>query len=154
MVLRTNLDRKIASFVEKAEAALDSVVRETMLDLGFTAAGLSPVLTGRFRRSWRISQGSIDSSTAPQVVSKSAIRSARRAGASREIPLGGSFSKLKEQASQMKAGGTHYLTNSVEYAEKVNDGDSKTNRPPALIVEQLRILFSTIVAKNATKVAV
>ena len=54
----------------------------------------------------------------------------------------------------MKAGGTHYLTNSVEYAEKVNDGDSKTNRPPALIVEQLRILFSTIVAKNATKVAV
>tara|TARA_R100000951_G_scaffold114960_1_gene121508 strand:+ start:1540 stop:2004 length:465 start_codon:yes stop_codon:yes gene_type:complete len=154
MVLRTNLDTKIAQFVAKTEAALDTTVRTTMLDLGFTAAAISPVLTGRFRASWRISQNTEDTSTAPEVLQKSAVRTARRAGASREIPLGGTFGRLKEQAFEMRAGGIHYLTNSVPYAEKINDGDPKTGREPALIVEQLRLLFNSVVARSASKAAV
>jgi hypothetical protein len=154
MVLRTNLDTKIAQFVQKTEAALDSTVQLTMLDLGFTAAAISPVLTGRFRASWRISQNTEDTSTAAEVAGKSAIRTARKAGASSEIPLGGTFGSLKEQALQMRAGGIHYLSNSIPYAEKINDGDSKAGRAPALIVEQLVLLFDSFVARAATKAAV
>ena len=151
MAIRTNLDRVTKAFKEQVDRRLDVVVQETMGLAAFTAQSLSPVFTGRFRDSWNIAEGAPDTTTAPGAISKKAARGRRKAqqATAKFIPGpdsagatgGASAARLASDAKDLRAGGVAFLTNSVEYADKVNDGDIKTGRKPTLIVQQVRLLL-------------
>lgn len=162
MAVRTNLDRVTKAFKEQVERRLDVVVQETMALSAFAAQSFSPVFTGQFRESWRLSEGSPDTSTSPGNLSRKAARARREASRLGRIGRGPSFDvdgvtggasagRLASDAKSLRAGSVAFLTNSVEYADKVNDGDIKTGRKPTLIVQQIRLLLPGFVNAAVSK---
>jgi len=130
----------ITKWVMAVQIDLDQLVRKIALD---AYAGLilrSPVDTGRFRASWRISVGSIDSSVEPD----------RGTAPSQYKGMGGSVPPdsaemayaLGKIASAQFGDMIIYLTNSLDYAQELEDGYSQ--QAPAGV---LALTFIEIVNK-------
>lgn len=90
----------------KAEARINLVVRKATFDAFASAVRRSPVDTGRFRANWNVASGSWDPSTSESTAATRAESEIRK-------------------ALSFPAGGVVYLTNSLPYAVRLEDGWSK-----------------------------
>jgi len=98
----------IAEFVEKSKQAIDSTIREVVIEIGNSVIRMSPVDTGRFRGNW---QFSID---APAAGTLSTLD-----------PTGGQASaRLAADSILLKAGHTFFVVNNLPYAIPLEYGHS------------------------------
>lgn len=114
----------ITKFIKKTQLSADSVLRK----LGFDAFGgvlkRSPVDTGRFRSSNRISINSPD-------VSVEADRGPSTGKGGAPYPGGPELNKASQMLQSASFGDTLHITNNLPYARPLEDGSSQqTNRQP------------------------
>jgi len=118
-----------AELVDRMQRRLNFVVAKATFDAFASAVKRSPVDTGRFRANWNVARGTFDASTSE---STAAARS--------EAEL--------RKALAFPAGGVVYLTNSLPYAEKLENGWSK--QAPNGMVRLTALEWSTKVAAAIT----
>lgn len=118
--------RQVREFSLKADLKIDVVLRKVLIDAFSSLLALSPVDTGRFRASWRISAGAPDLSTeGPDV----------HPGFGRGAPLPARpEDALKAASVDTKNNTVFFLTNNLPYAKFLEDGGSSQN--PAGILSQ------------------
>lgn len=105
-----------AALLAKAGEKAELVVRKTALELQSQMIQASPVDTGRFRANWQCGIGAVNQTTT------------NRAGKVGYAALG----RTSEALQGWKPGQTIYLTNSLPYAKRLENGWSK--QAPAGIV--------------------
>lgn len=96
----------MSRFTGAAARRLDLVVRKATFEAFGSAVRRSPVDTGRFRANWNVSSNEVDTSTTDMTSQARADAELRKALA-------------------FKSGGIVYLTNSLPYAARLEDGWSK-----------------------------
>ncbi len=95
--------------VENAKGNIDRAVRETVLLCAQGLSDRSPVDTGRFRANWTLGIGEMDDKTTAEV-----------------DPTGARTAlKVAEGVANGKAGQVFWITNSLPYAERLENGWSK-----------------------------
>lgn len=160
--LGNRFSTKIDEFANRVLFRLDDTVQESMYQAGILAQKLSPVLTGRFRDSWRIAQGVPDTSTSPASVDLKKAARAVAGGKAKSFgesvrgvsaPPSSVIGALRSQSGNVRVGGLAILSNSVEYADVVERGDPKTNRPPTLITRRVLDALPDIVRRAAVRAA-
>lgn len=127
----------ITDWAVKTRLSRDVVVRKLALDAFAGILKRSPVRTGRFRSSNRLSIGRADTSVAPDFgdpVDKA-----------KSYPGGLEFEVARGEVMQLKFGTTVHITNNLPYAVPLEDGSSKqTNSMPGGIYQAT---FDELVAK-------
>jgi hypothetical protein len=114
---------------EKAGANADNIVKKIAIDVLSSVVNKSPVDTGRFRGNWQTGIGQVDSNTeSPN----------DKSGAS-------AISKASLELTGFKAGKTIYISNSLPYAQRLENGWSK--QAPQGMVRLTVIAFRRIIKK-------
>jgi len=105
----SNLGEQLRKIAENKKASLESIVRKTVLDMSANMMEISPVDTGRFRSNWQYGVDAInaDTSRAPDQSGSEALESIRSGIAS------------------WKPGETIFVTNSLPYAQRLENGWSQ-----------------------------
>lgn len=99
----------ISRFVEKANGNVDKAVRQALMLAAQNIVMRSPVDTGRFRANWQFGVGARDTSTAE-----------------RFDPTGATtIGRLIAEIKGTNAGQVYYLSNSLPYAMRLENGWSK-----------------------------
>lgn len=140
---------QLAAFAEKAKGNKNAVVRKVLLQMGTSLVMKSPVgdalywvnqpppkgyVGGRFRANWQFGEGAIDYTTTTAV------------DPSGEKAVGGLLAKLPDEPS----GKVYYITNSLAYSQRLEDGWSHRQAPNgmvALTVLEFRNYLSQAVAE-------
>ena len=142
----------LQKFAEKAGKRADAVVGETIANLAATVDMRSPVgdakywkspppkgyVGGRFRANWNLGLGAPDLSTTVKVDT-----SAKGPGG------GATTAHIIAQIPEQAAGKVYYLSNSLPYAQPLEDGWSK--QAPQGIVSRTAVEFQTIVDEAAAE---
>lgn len=113
--------------VEKAKVDVETVARRSAFQLFSSVINLSPVDTGRFRANWNVAPGAPDRSTGE-------FTNAERSQAE------------AQKALSLELGGVIYMTNSLPYAKRLEDGWSK--QAPTGMVRKSAIQFARFVRKS------
>lgn len=87
---------------EKAKGQTELVARKVMLDLFSRVIMKSPVDTGRFRANWNVGYGSADKTTSNATDN--------------------SLGRVTKEISTAKIGGSIYLSNSLPYSIRLENG--------------------------------
>lgn len=116
--------RSITTFVEKTGVRADQVLRKLGLDAFQGVLLKSPVDTGRFRASWRITINRVDLSTIPPP--DAPTMSVAEAKDAYRVLLAGAQS-AQQAAAVIEVGKAVFgdsinITNNLPYAEKLEDG--------------------------------
>lgn len=98
----------LAEFAEQAKEAIDSSLREIVIEIGASVIRMSPVDTGRFRGNWQFSIG------APE---QGQLDRLDKNGSAATV-------ELVNGAIQFKAGDTAYIVNNLPYAIPLEYGHS------------------------------
>jgi hypothetical protein len=115
----------VSRWIKKTKLAPDVVVRKLALDAYTGILKRSPVLTGRFRASHRLSIGKVDLSTEAPRASVSSGGSGPRPATGTDVSA--ALSKL----TRAQFGTTIHITNALPYARPLENGSSRqTNRQP------------------------
>lgn len=158
--LNRRFSTKIEDFANRVLFRLDDTVQESMYQAGVLAQKLSPVRTGSFRDSWRIAQGSPDTSTSPGTISLKAARRAVAGGQAKSFgesvtgvtsPSVGTDAALRSGSDSVRVGGVAYLSNSVEYADIIELGSSDYGRPGLFITKRVLQALPDIIAAAAVR---
>ncbi len=119
------LTADIKRFAKKTGLRLDTIVRKLALDGYAGVLFRSPVDTGRFRNSWRLSVGQ------PNLRTEFAAAGTKKqgtAGSKSQQPASpAEMSRVVEASRQAKAGTVVYITNNLPYAKPLEDGSSSQN---------------------------
>jgi len=118
-------------FAEKAGDKADAVVRKVTLDVYSRLIEKSPVDTGRFRNNWQIGYNLVDSTTTN-------AKSYDSSGAS-------AVARAYAEIYGKPIPGAYFLTNSLPYAERLEDGYS--GQAPLGMVRITVVEFKSIVQK-------
>lgn len=135
-------------FAEKAKSRRDQVVRKVVLEMGSSLVFRSPVgdakywqspappgyVGGRFRANWQLGINAIDYTTSEAI----------DPGGSATV--GNLFAKIADEAPNQ----VFYLTNSLPYAQRIEDGWSYRQAPQGVVgltVLQFRNFISQAVAE-------
>lgn len=123
--------RDFAKILARAGDKADQVVRKVTLDVGASIIKRSPVDTGRFIGNWNYSTVTINTGTssAPDKTGASAI------------------GKIQTGLTTWKAGETIYISNSLPYAQRLENGWSQ--QAPAGMVRLTVVEFQQYVRKAA-----
>lgn len=122
---------QLKKFAEKAKGNADQVVRKVVLEIGTSLVMKSPVgdgsywvspppkgyVGGRFRANWQLGVGAIDYTTSEAV---------DPAG---EGTVGNLFAKIADEPGA----NIFYLTNSLPYAKRLEDGWSHRQAPQGMV---------------------
>ena len=105
----SNFALDLRKFAKKAGDNAEKVVRSVILDVDYSVIDMSPRDKGRFVNNWNVNLNSIDKST------------------TEAVDLSGDASKARANAALLnfKIGDTAYISNSLPYAQRLEDGYSK-----------------------------
>lgn len=106
----TTFTLQLSAFAAKAKGNADAVVRKVVLDVGRSVVEKSPVDTGRFRANWQHSVAEINEATSAAVDPGGEATIGLLAASIGSLPGTGEI---------------HYLTNSLPYAVRLENGYSK-----------------------------
>lgn len=120
----------LQGFSERVGIELDVVVRKVALEIYDKITRKTPVDTGRARASWNVSAGSIDSS----VASDSKKGTGAHRGSS-EPPASPAAKRVTLKKNDGKK--SIYITNSLPYIGKLENGDSSQAAAGAMIAVSL-----------------
>lgn len=98
----------LAEFAEQAKEAIDSSLREIVIEIGASVIRMSPVDTGRFRGNWQFSIGAPEHGQLDRLDKNGSAATA----------------ELVNGAIQFKAGETAYIVNNLPYAIPLEYGHS------------------------------
>lgn len=98
----------LAEFAEQAKEAIDSSLREIVIEIGASVIRMSPVDTGRFRGNWQFSIGAPEQGQLDRLDKNGSAATA----------------ELVNGAIQFKAGDTAYIVNNLPYAIPLEYGHS------------------------------
>lgn len=98
----------LAEFAEQAKEAIDSSLREIVIEIGASVIRMSPVDTGRFRGNWQFSIGTPEQGQVDRLDKNGSAATA----------------ELVNGAIQFKAGDTAYIVNNLPYAIPLEYGHS------------------------------
>lgn len=98
----------LAEFAEQAKEAIDSSLREIVIEIGASVIRMSPVDTGRFRGNWQFSIGAPEQGQLDRLDTNGSAATA----------------ELVNGAIQFKAGDTAYIVNNLPYAIPLEYGHS------------------------------
>jgi len=104
-----SLGEQLRQMAERKKAAIEMAVRKTVLDLGASMVEMSPVDTGRFKNNWQYGVNAIN---------YDASRSPGTSGAD-------SLNAITTGVASWKPGETMFITNSLPYAYRLENGWSK-----------------------------
>lgn len=123
----------LTRFIEKTKGNADKVVRETTIMLAQSVVVKTPVDTGRARGNWVFGAGSPDIST---------TENTDKSGAK-------TISKMVGQIGRTGAGGVTYITNSLPYIERLENGwsDKAPNGMIGLTVREFQDYVNQAAAK-------
>lgn len=99
----------LRAFAERAKLSMDRLNRTAVM---LAAQGMvlrSPVDTGRFRANWQFGYGSVNTTTTTSV----------------DTSGGAALGAIKSAVDAVEAGGICYVTNSLPYAQRLENGWSK-----------------------------
>jgi hypothetical protein len=99
---------QLAQFAEQAKEAIDSTLREVVIEIGNSVIRMSPVDTGRFRGNWQFSIGSPAAGTLDVADKDGSVAMAR----------------IEGDSLLFKAGETAYIVNNLPYAIPLEYGHS------------------------------
>jgi hypothetical protein len=99
---------QLAEFAEQAKEAIDSTLREVVIEIGNSVIRMSPVDTGRFRGNWQFSIGAPAPGTLDVVDKDGSAAMAR----------------IEGDSLLFKAGETAYIVNNLPYAIPLEYGHS------------------------------
>ncbi len=117
----------LAEFAEQAKEAIDSSLREIVIEVGASVIRMSPVDTGRFRGNWQFSIGAPEQGQLDRLDKNGSAATA----------------ELANGAIQFKAGDTAYIVNNLPYAIPLEYGHS--DQAPAGVVRITLERFQQIV---------
>lgn len=120
----SNFALDLRKFAKKAGNNAESVVKKVALDLTYSVVEMSPVDTGRFKNNWNLAIASINRNT------NSTDDSNVRANSS---------------ILSYKLGETIYISNSLPYAQRLEDGYSK--QAPQGMVKVTLVQYQSFVKK-------
>lgn len=98
----TPLNQQVNAIFNELRQRADTLVAVVVLETDAKLKEQSPVDSGRFRASWRISEGEIDASVNTEA-----------------------DTTPQQYNEEIKAGKDYYLTNSLPYAQRLANGHSK-----------------------------
>lgn len=98
----------LAEFAEQAKEAIDSSLREIVIEIGASVIRMSPVDTGRFRGNWQFSVESPAQGTLERLDKNGSETTA----------------ELVDGAIQFRAGMTAFIVNNLPYAIELEYGHS------------------------------
>ena len=123
--------RDFAKIIEKAGKRADLVVRQSMFTLVSRLIETSPVKEGRFKNNWNTSLNSVDTTTSwPPDKDGS-----------------GALERAKQMLNTWKPGQIAFMTNSMPYAKKLEDGSS--TQAPYGVVKLTLQNYALIIEKAA-----
>ncbi|MDD5385350.1 MAG: HK97 gp10 family phage protein [Gallionella sp.] len=128
----SNFSLDISRFVEKAKANIDIAARKTTLEVFSRVIKRSPVDTGRFRGNWNYSINAPTFSVNVNQYDKTG-----------DSTIGNIDSSLPQKT----AGNVFFLTNSLPYANRLENGWSKQS--PRGMVQLTVIEFESILKASA-----
>lgn len=129
----TNLSAKLAEFRKLCNDRSKTVVSKSLIRTGTSIIVESPVDTGRFAANWMFAFGAADETT-------------KDGDFSGEGEKAGSITKLTSEISGLELGQVFYMTNSLPYAQRLEDGWSiksskmvarAVNNFPAILAEEI-----------------
>ena len=114
---------------KKAGAQADNLVKKIAIDVMSSVVNKSPVDTGRFRGNWQLGVGAVDGDTS-SANDKSGT---------------GAIAKASLELTSFKSGTTIYISNSLPYAQRLENGYS--NQAPQGMVRLTVIEFKRNIRK-------
>lgn len=102
-----SFESDLQAFADKAKGKMDTVVRKVTIEVGNSLVMMSPVDTGRFRGNW---QHGVDVPNPLTTLATDKI---------------GTPTMARLQSSAVGAGTVQYITNSLPYAVRLENGWSK-----------------------------
>lgn len=131
----TNLSAKVAEFKRLSQERATTVVQKSLIRTGTSVIVESPVDTGRFAANWMFAFGAVDEST-------------KDGAFSGEGEKAGSISRLTNTLGGLQLGQVFYLTNSLPYAQRLEDGwSAKSSKMVARAVNNFPAILAEEVAK-------
>jgi hypothetical protein len=120
-----SFSQDILSFIEKTGLRADQVIRKLGFDAYLGILFRSPVRTGRYRASHRISINEVDLTVEPEDVEVDVI-------STNTVPTGlaGNAAAALEKA---EIGDAIYITNNLPYAQALEDGHSSQAKGPTAV---------------------
>lgn len=131
----TNLSAKVAEFKRLCEQRQETVVQKSLIRTGQAIIVESPIDTGRFAANWQYAFGAADTST-------------KDGSFSGEGEKAGSITRLTITLGGLQLGQVFYLTNSLPYAQRLEQGWSAKS---SLMVARAVNNFPAIVAEEVAK---
>lgn len=129
----SNFALDLRKFAKKAGDNAEKVVRAVALDVTYSVVDMSPVDTGRFKNNWNVNVSSIDRMTRDTTDASGAASKARADSALISFTIGQNI----------------YISNSLPYAQRLEDGYSKIQAPSGMVKVTLTKYQSFI--KNAVR---
>ncbi|MDR0275929.1 MAG: HK97 gp10 family phage protein [Burkholderiaceae bacterium] len=125
----SNLGGQLRQIAQRKKVAMETVVRMTVKQMSDDMVAMSPVDTGRFASNWMPGIGSInhDTSAEPDKTGDSSKK------------------RIEIAIASWKMGETLYISNSLPYAQRLENGWSK--RAPTGMVGVTMTNFETIFAR-------
>lgn len=129
----TNLSAKLTEFRKLCNERSKTVVSKSLIRTGTSIIVESPVDTGRFAANWMFAFGAADETT-------------KDGAFSGEGEKAGSITKLAGELSGLELGQVFFMTNSLVYAQRLEDGWSAksskmvaraVNNFPAILAEEI-----------------
>ncbi len=108
---------QINDFSIKLDQAMTEVFQSVVIDLGDSVITLSPVLTGRFRGNWQLTEGR---------PSEQSLISYDPIGAA-------TLSRLRSTAGTLTAGEVAYIVNNLTYGPLIETGDHSLKAPNGVL---------------------
>lgn len=116
MVTERKFLKTVKTFTEIVQLRSDVVLRKLAFDAFDGLLRRSPVDTGRFRASWRVGLGEADTSVEPKTF---------KAAMAKGSAATGNETSQQQKTQDAKFGQTIHLSNSLPYAQPLEDGKSK-----------------------------
>lgn len=133
-----NFSLDLQAFAKQAGEHVELVIKKTALDVFSSLVQKSPVDTGRFRGNWQVGIGAINSN----------VNSSADFAKQHSLPNAENINKAQAALSKY-TNQTIYISNSLPYAQRLEDGYSKLQAPLGMVRLTL-IEFDTFI-KNNTK---
>jgi hypothetical protein len=118
---------ELAEFAKKAGTRADACVGEIVANIASRLDERSPVDTGRFRANWNYGLGAPDLSTTTATAPAS----------------GGASGRIIAQIPEQASGKVHFISNSLPYAQSLEDGSSR--QAPHGFLSRTVVEFQTFV---------
>lgn len=125
----SNFALDLRKFAKKAGNNAESAIRKIILSVDYGVIDISPRDKGRFANNWNVSINSIDKSTTEETDKSGELAKAR----------------AKSVMLSFKLGDTAYISNSLPYAQRLEDGYSK--QAPAGMVKVTLVQYQSFVKK-------